>query len=264
MFEVFRQLRWHDLLDILIVAYLIYRVLLIIRGTRAVQMIIGIFLLLLAYLVSDRLQLNTLYWIVQSFWAEIVLALVIIFQPEIRKALARMGQTTLFKNLTPAAEIKSIDEIVRASVSLANRKIGALIVLERNVSLDEIVEIGTPLDARVSRELILSIFHPSSPIHDGAIIVRGERIIAAGCFLPITFRTDISRTLGTRHRAALGLTEESDAIVIVVSEETGKISVAHHGRLESNMDMNGLLQFFTKVFAERESYVMEKVNEKSF
>ncbi len=256
--EAFRYIRWQDILDILIVAFVIYRLLLLIKGTRAVQMIIGLLILLAAFFLSDYLQLHTMYWIIQSFWAQVVLALIILFQPEIRKALARMGQPPFLPNLAPASEMKSVDEIVRAAVTMANRKIGALIVLERDISLNELVEIGTHLDARVSKELLLSIFHPSSPIHDGAVIIRGDRVVAAGCFLPITFRADISRSLGTRHRAALGLTEESDAVVVVVSEETGMISVAEYGRLESPMDMGSLMDYLTRVFTERKTERRQK------
>ncbi len=253
MKELLRHLRWQDILDILIVAFVVYRVLLLIKGTRAIQMIVGLLVLLGVFFLSDLLQLHTLYWIIQSFWAQVVLALIIIFQPEIRKALARMGQPPFMPTLAPASEMKSVDEIVRAAITMANRKIGALIVLERDMALNELVEIGTPLDARVSKELLLSIFHPSSPIHDGAVVIRGERVVAAGCFLPITFRSDISRSLGTRHRAALGLTEESDAVVVVVSEETGMISVAEYGRLQGPMDMATLMDYLTRVFTERKA-----------
>lgn len=248
---MFKYFRWQDILDILIVAYIIYRVLLLIKGTRAVQMIVGIVLIFLVFLVADLLKLHTLYWIIQSLWAQVVLALIILFQPEIRRALARMGQTPILPTLTTASEAKSFDEIVRAAISLANKKIGALIVLERENPLTELVEVGTPLDAKVTKELLLSIFHPTSPIHDGAVVIRGDRVVAAGCFLPISLRSDLSKNLGTRHRAAIGLTEESDAIVIVVSEETGLISVAESGRLETPMDMGTLMDYLTEAFSQK-------------
>ncbi len=251
MLEIIRHIRWQDALDILIVAFIIYRLLLIIKGTRAVQMLMGLGILLVVLLLSDFLKLHTLYWIIQSFWAQVVLALIILFQPEIRKALAHMGETPFLQPLASASELKSFDEIVRATISLANRKIGALIVIERDISLNDFVEIGTPLEARVTKEILLSIFHPTSPIHDGAVIIREERIIAAGCFLPITLRTDINRALGTRHRAALAITEETDAVVIIVSEETGTVSVAFDGKLEGPMDMGSLRDFLTEVFTEK-------------
>ncbi len=251
MIEIVRHIRWQDILDILIVAIVLYRLLLLIKGTRAVQMLIGLGLLLIALFLSDYLKLHTMYWIIQSFWAQVVLALIILFQPEIRKALARMGETPFLPAITSASEFKSIDELVRAAVSLGNRKIGALMVIERDISLKDFVEIGTPVDAKVSREILLSIFHPASPIHDGAVIIRGNRILAAGCFLPLTLRQDLDRSMGTRHRAALGITEETDAAVVIVSEETGMLSLAVDGAIESPLDMGTLRDMLTDMFAEK-------------
>jgi len=246
--EVLRLIRWQDVIDILIVTVVIYRVLLIIKGTKAAQMLIGLGVLSLAFLISRYLNLYTLDWLIQSFWAQIVLALIILFQPEIRKALAQVGETRFIPSFTSAEELRSIEEIVRTSVALANRKIGALIAIERDTSLKEFTEMGTPLDAKVSHELLLSIFHPASPIHDGAVIIKDNRIIAAGCFLPLSLSSDVSRDLGTRHRAALGLSEETDAIVIIISEETGTISIAIEGRLQGDMDMGSLRKFLTEHF----------------
>ncbi len=251
MVEALRHLRWQDILDIIVVAIVLYRVLLIINGTRAVQMLIGLGVLLGAFFLSSYLKLHTMYWIIQSLWAQVVLALIILFQPEIRKALAQMGETSFLPSLTSASELKSLEEIVRATVALSSRKIGSLIVIERDTSLKDFIEIGTPLDAKVSKEILLSIFHPSSPMHDGAVIIRIDRIVAAGCFLPITFRTDISRSLGTRHRAAIGITEETDAVAITTSEETGMISFAVNGELETHMDMGHLRDILTDMFTER-------------
>jgi len=233
MEKFFDQLRWQDLIDILIVSFIIYKILILVKGTRAARMLIGVGVLLAISLLSRFLELYTLDWLIQSFWTQIVLVLIILFHPEIRKALAQMGETPFLHRFTSAGEMKSIEEIVKASQSMANRKIGALIVFEREVSLSEYVEIGVPLDAKVTKELLLSIFHPSSPIHDGAVIIKGNRIIAAGCFLPIKLGSGLSKTYGTRHRAAVGITEETDAIAVIVSEETGSISVAVNGELES-------------------------------
>lgn len=249
MIELLRQFRWQDLVDIVLMSIILYRLLLIIKGTKAVQMIIGLGVLLLASLLSRYFELYTVDWLIQSFWAQIVLAIIILFQPEIRRALAQMGETHLFKTLTSAEELKSLEEVVRAAVALANRKIGALIAIERNTLLGDFIEIGTPLDAKVSKEIILSIFHPTSPIHDGAVVIRGNRIIAAGCFLPITMGPDISKSLGTRHRAGLGLSEETDAVVLIVSEETGTISMAIGGKLETHLDMGTLRDVLTELFA---------------
>ena len=250
--EILRQHRWIlDVLDILIVSVIVYRLLLFIKGTKAAQMLIGLGVLLVASLLSRYLELYTLDWLVQSFWAQAVIVIIILFQPEIRRALAQMGEAQFLQTFTSAEELKSLEEIVRASVALANRKIGALIVIERDTSLKDFVEVGTPLDAKVSKELLMSIFHPTSPIHDGAVVIKGNRIIAAGCFLPITLSPEVSKALGTRHRAGLGLAEETDAVVIVVSEETGMISLAISGKLETNLDMGRLRNVLTDLFTTK-------------
>lgn len=252
MLEFLKQIRWQDLIDIVLMSIIIYRLLLIIKGTKAAHMLIGLGLLLGASFLSRYFELYTIDWLIQSFWAQIVIAIIILFQPEIRRALAQMGEAKIFKNLTSAEELKSLDEIVRATIALANRKIGALIAIERDTSLKDFVEMGTPLDAKVTREILLSIFHPTSPIHDGAVVIKGNRIIAAGCFLPITMGSDISKSLGTRHRAGLGLSEETDAVIIIVSEETGNISMAMHGKLETPLDMGTLRDTLTDIFTKKE------------
>jgi diadenylate cyclase len=249
MMEFLRHHRWIlDILDIGVVSLILYRLLLIIKGTKAAQMLIGLGILLLASLASRYLELFTIDWIVQSFFAQIVIAIIVLFQPEIRRALAHMGETQ-FLTFTKAEELKSLEEIVRAAISLANRKIGALIVIERDTSLKDFVEVGTFLDARVSKELLMSIFHPTSPIHDGAVIIKGNRIAAAGCFLPITLSSELSKSLGTRHRAGIGLTEETDAVALIVSEETGWISMSLDGKLETKLDMGTLRDMMTDIFA---------------
>ena len=249
--KILTLIRWQDILDILIVTVIIYRILLIIKGTKAVQMLIGIGVLFMALLFSQYLGLYTIDWIIQSLWAQIVLALIILFQPEIRKTLAQMGEACFFPSFASAEELRSLEEIVRGSVALANRKIGALIVIEKETRLKDLIEMGTQLDAKVTQELLLSVFQPTSPIHDGAVIIRGNRVIAAGCFLPITTRPYISKTLGTRHRAGIGLSEETDAVIIIVSEETGTISLAMNGKLESPFDLGTLRETLTEQFATR-------------
>ncbi|MEW6585816.1 MAG: diadenylate cyclase CdaA [Nitrospirota bacterium] len=251
MIEFLSQLRWQDLVDIILMSFILYRLLLIIKGTKAAHMLIGLGLLLAASFLSRHFELYTVDWLIQSFWGQIVIAIIILFQPEIRRALAQMGETRFLRTLTPAEELKSLDEIVKATVALANRKMGALIAIERETSLRDFVEIGTPLDAKVSREVLLSIFHPTSPIHDGAVVIKGNRIVAAGCFLPIAVSAEISKTMGTRHRAALGLSEETDAVVIIVSEETGHISMALKGKIETPLDMGTLRDILTKLFTEK-------------
>jgi diadenylate cyclase len=246
--EILSLIRWQDILDILIVTIIIYRALLIIKGTKAAQMLIGIGVLFLALIFSKYLGLYTIDWIIQSLWAQIVLALIILFQPEIRRTLAQMGEARFLPSFASAEELRSLEEIVKGAVALANRKIGALIVIEKETNLKEFIEMGTQLDAKVTRELLLSIFHPSSPIHDGAIIVRGNRVIAAGCFLPLTLSADISKTFGTRHRAGIGLTEDTDAVVIIVSEETGSVTTAIGNKIDKNVDMGSLRDFLTENF----------------
>lgn len=245
-------IRWQDIVDIIILALIIYRLLLFFKkGSKASRIIIGIIILLVGFLLSKTFGFYTVDWLFHNFWSQIVLALIIIFQPEIRKALAQMGGSPIF-GVTSAEEIKSIDEIVKAMVNLASRKIGALIVIEREVSLRDYIEIGIPLDAKVSKELLLSIFHPTSPIHDGAVIVRGNRIVAAGCFLPLALGAEIGKAYGTRHRAGIGLSEETDAVVIIVSEETGQISIAIKGELQTHLDLGTLRDILTELFSAKE------------
>jgi len=242
---------FNDTVDIGLTYYIFYRLLLIIKGTRAFQMLIGIGLIVLALIASRALEFYTLDWLIHSFWSQIVLAVVVVFQPEIRRTLAQVGERRFFKSLSPVEESKFIEETVKASVSMANKRIGALIVLERETDLSTIVEMGTELDAKVSKELLVSIFLPYSPIHDGAGIIRNGRIIAAGCFLPLTLSSNLSKALGTRHRAAVGLTEESDAVVVVVSEETGEISVVMDGVIERNVDAPTLRKMISDVFVKK-------------
>lgn len=251
--ELLRQIRWQDILDIVVVSIIFYRLLLMIKGTKAAQMLIGLGLLLGVSLLSGYLELYTVNWIIQSLWAQILIVLIVLFQPEIRRALAQMGEARFLKAFTSAEELKSLDEIVKAAVALANRKMGALMVIERETSLKDFVEMGTLLDAKVSKEILLSIFHTTSPIHDGAVVIRGNRIVAAGCFLPIALSTDLSKALGTRHRAGIGLTEETDAIALIVSEETGTISMAVGGKLDTAIDMESLRSRLTEIFTTVEA-----------
>jgi len=250
--EALGHYRWfNDTVDIALVYYLFYRLFIIIKGTRAFQMLIGIGLIVLVLIASQALEFYTLDWLIHSFWSQIVLAVVILFQPEIRRTLARVGQRPLFRTMSSIESSKFIEETVKAAVSMANKRIGALIVLERDTDLSTIVEMGTELDAKVSKEILVSIFLPYSPIHDGAAIIRSGRIIAAGCFLPLTLSSNISKALGTRHRAAVGLTEESDAVVVVVSEETGEISVVRSGEIEHNADAPALRKTLSDIFVKK-------------
>jgi uncharacterized protein (TIGR00159 family) len=232
-------LRVQDVIDILVIAYVIYRTIDLIRGTRAMQMLIGLAVVFVAFLASQYFELYTLNWLLDNFLSSIFLVIVVIFQDDIRRALTQVG-TQRFWGRRKWIEQEDLEEIVRAAVALASKRIGALIVLQREVGLDQYVEVGTRLDARVSKELIMSIFLPTSPIHDGAVIIHHGRIIAAGCFLPLTSNPHVSRSLGTRHRAAIGLTEETDAVVVVISEEEGAISLVREGRITRDVDAGTL------------------------
>ena len=250
--EALAHYRWfNDTVDIALVYYIFYRLLLLIKGTRAFQMLIGLGLMVLVLIASQFLEFYTLDWLIHSFWSQIVLAVVILFQPEIRRTLARVGERHLFRTLSPVEGSKFIEETVKAAVSMANKRIGALIVLERDTDLTTIVEMGIELDAKVTKEILVSIFLPYSPIHDGAAIIRNGRIIAAGCFLPLTLSSNLSKALGTRHRAAAGLTEEADAVVVVVSEETGEISVVMNGVIENSADAPTLRKTLSDLFIRK-------------
>lgn len=235
------SVRWEQaLLDIALVSLIVYRVLLLIRGTRAVQMLTGFGIILIVYYLSDRAQLHTVHTILFKFFNNLILILVIVFQEEIRKALTQVGRNPFFSASNTIEEIAVLEELCQAATQLAQQRIGALIVLERETGLKNYIEAGTILDARVSSDLIVSIFLPESPIHDGAMIIRSQRISSAGCLLPISRDPAVHKEFGTRHRAALGLTQETDAVVIVVSEERGEISVVHHGTVLRDLDTSRL------------------------
>ena len=234
--------RWRDALDILLVAALIYRVLTLFRGTRAVQITIGLGVAAGAAMGARALELTSLGWLLDHFWSFWVVALIVVFQPELRRALGWIGQGRVLQRLIgdAAQGARVANEVVRATESLASRRIGALIVLERATGLRQYAELGVALDALVSADLLMSVFLPYSPLHDGAVFIQGERVVAAGCFLPLSRNTQIGRALGTRHRAALGIAEETDAIALVASEETGRLSLAVAGRIEGVEDVDAL------------------------
>jgi diadenylate cyclase len=237
--------RWRDALDILLVALVIYRVFVMFRGTRAVQMMIGISTLAAASLLARQLELYSTEWLLDNLWSFWVIALVVLFQPELRRALTSLGQGRVGQALLGAAGEEGaqvLDEIGSAVESLSARRIGALLVVERSTGLRQYAELGVPLDAHVSADLLVSVFLPYSPLHDGAVFIQGTRIAAAGCFLPLSRNPQVGRALGTRHRAALGITEETDAIAIVVSEETGRISLAVEGQMDSPVEAASLRQ----------------------
>jgi diadenylate cyclase len=234
----FLQPSWRDLIEIAVVAYAIYRVLLLFQGRRAVQMVTGIVLLFAIYAAAWVLKLGMITYLLQLLFTYGAFALLVIFQPELRAALARLGQSRLTR-LFQRVDLGDVaDEIGEAVERLSRAGVGAIIAVERETGLDEYIESGSALQARISADLLATIFTPYSPLHDGAVVVRGGQVVGAGCILPLSQTPLNDRTLGTRHRAAIGLTEETDALVIVVSEETSAISIASHGRLWRNVSVS--------------------------
>jgi diadenylate cyclase len=238
MLELIQPIRWQDFLDIGIITFLVYRSLQIVRGSRAMQMIIGLAVILVAYVSSRALGLLTLSWILDNFLASIILVIVVIFQSDIRRALTQVGSAPLFAAAERAVQANDdiVDEVGQAAMALAEKNVGALIVIEREVGLNEYMEIGTRLDARVSRELVESVFLPHSPIHDGALVIQKGRVTAVRCLLPLGTNPNLRKTWGTRHRAALGVTEETDAVAVVVSEQEGSAALVVGGNVTENID----------------------------
>jgi len=224
-----------DTFDILIVTFGIYWLLMLIRGTRAVQILVGLTVLIAASLASEVFQLVTLRLILENFLSSAVLIFIVIFQNDIRRALAQVGRG-FFRKTSTRVELQSVEEIVRGSQELAKKRVGAILVIERETVLDDQIEAGTRIDAELTKDLLISIFQTHSPLHDGGVLIQQGRIAAAGCILPLTLRNDLPEGVGTRHRAAVGITEETDALVIVVSEETGAISVVLGGAMLTDLD----------------------------
>ena len=228
-----------DVVDITIVSLIIYELLKLIRGTHAVQMGLGITVLVGMFYLSRGFQLETLNWLIRNVVGYVVFAAIVLMQGDIRRALVHIGRAPFFQVFRrldrPTADDDVIEELMVAATSLAAKRTGALIVVERSIGLRNYIESGIPLDARLTYDLLVSIFQPTSPLHDGAVIVQGDRVAAAACFLPLTINPRLSRELGSRHRAALGVTEENDAVAIIVSEETGVISLAINGEIERSL-----------------------------
>ena len=220
-----------DITDILIVSFIIYKTFLLIKGTRAIQLILGLVIVIFMFSLAEKIGLFTLGWIFNNFVGSIIFVIVVIFQQDIRRLLIALGRSPFFKRITYVQETLFYDELVNACVVMSKRKIGALIAIEKEVGLEEFMEIGVRLDAEVNTELIVSMFQHNSPLHDGAMIIREGRIRAAGCVLPLTSSNEIDKDFGTRHRAGIGITEVTDAISIIVSEEKGTISYAYRGEI---------------------------------
>lgn len=247
----FYGMQGSDAIDVLILTWIFYRTFLLLRGTRAFQVLIGLLFLGGLYVVSERMELYALRWLLDKFFVYIVLAVLILFQNDIRRALARAGGrfSQTFRGIS---ETFAYEEVVRTAFALASRRIGALIVIERNASLAHLVEAGHELDARVSQELLMSLFHPSSPLHDGAVVLQKGRLAAAKVFLPLSLAKDMARYFGTRHRAALGLSEETDAVVVTVSEERGVVSLVLSGAITQVADTNELRELLQEILSPRD------------
>jgi diadenylate cyclase len=231
---------WWDIIDITIVSIVVYEVLKLIRGTHAVQMAMGIALLVGMFYLSRGLQLETLNWLIRNVVGYLVFAAIVLMQADIRRALGMIGRAPFFRVFRrldrSETDDDTIEELVVALRTLASKRIGAIVVLERSIGLRNYIESGIPLDAKLTYDLLVSIFQEKSPLHDGAVIVQGDRVAAAACFLPLTINPRLSRELGSRHRAALGVTEENDSIAMVVSEETGVISLVMDGAIERSVE----------------------------
>ena len=250
MKEALDQFNLWAVIDIGIITFIIYNVILLIKGTRAAQMLTGILIVFGAFLFSSVVPLTTVNWVMNKFYSSFLLIVIVLFQDELRNALSKIGKNPLTTTEDQrTSSFKIIDEIARAAASLANTKTGALIVIEREIILKRYIDIGIPVDALVSNELIRSIFQPNSPIHDGAIIIQQSRISAAGCFLPLTKSNNLDLEMGTRHRAAVGISEETDAVVILVSEEKGAVSIISDGSIQNISGGDQLKKQLKKYFA---------------
>jgi diadenylate cyclase len=247
-----------DVIDIMIVSVIVYEVLKLIRGTHAVQMAMGIALLVGLFYVSRGAQLETLNWLIRNVVGYVVFAAIVLMQGDIRRALVHIGRAPFFRLFRrfdrPVSDDDTVQELVTAATTLSARRTGALIVAERSIGLRNYIESGIPLDARLTYDLLVSIFQSTSPLHDGAVIVQGDRVAAAACFLPLTVNPRLSRELGSRHRAAIGVTEENDAIAIVVSEESGVISLVMNGDIERNVGPDLLRQRLASLILKRRTF----------
>ncbi len=237
-----------DVLDIIAISFILYKTYFFIRGTRAAQMAVGLIVILIMSVLAPLFNMSGMTWLFQNLKTIWLIAFVVVFQPELRRMLIYLGQTRLVRLLVKTGYSRVIEEVVKAATELSKRGYGGLIVMVKETGIKSITESAVMLNAEVSMPLIISIFNPRSPLHDGAIIIRDELVEAANCILPLSQNQDIDKSLGTRHRAALGLSEESDALIVVVSEETGQISIAHKGVLIRDLDAELLQEMLTREF----------------
>jgi len=263
MAELFEQFSFWSIIDILIIATILYNLLVLMRGTRAMQMISGLAIIFgTIFVFTQFYPLNTLKWMMNKLYPSFIVVLVVLFQDDIRRVLSGMGKKSFLASGENISSKALLDEITRAASALAAQRIGALITIERNIILSRYVEVGILLDARVSKELLQAIFHPTSPIHDGSIIIQQGRISAAGCFLPLTRNDDVDPNLGTRHRAAIGITQETDALVVLVSEEGASIALVVDGKVSRGLSPKELRKALRNLLSAGSSTAEKKVSSK--
>ena len=263
VWNVFNRPTVADLLDFFIVAYLLYKLLMLTKDTRASAVLKGFVMLIAVSWISDLLGLTALSWVLQNVVSNGAVVLVILFQPELRKALEQIGRGAIRERAAGGESARIVSEITHCMLNLSRRRVGALIVIEQRIGLKDVIETGTSLQSEISSALLENIFEPNTPLHDGAVVIRGDRIMAAACILTLSEGKGISRELGTRHRAAIGITETTDAIALIVSEETGIISMAREGRLTRHLDRAGLEQVLTSLYQPKENGLLSSLMEKT-
>ncbi len=235
---ILSHLRWQDCFDIFLVWIIIYRILILIRRTGTVQMLSGLGIIAITYILSIWFELYTLNWLLEKFFSNLFVIVVVLFQGEIRRALAHIGSHPFFSDVSETMETHMVENIIKGLITISEKGYGGLIVIEKEILVDYYIETGTEINSQISAEVIQSIFHPQAPMHDGAMLIRNGKIFSAGSFLPLSKNPALDKNLGTRHRAAIGLTEETDALVIVISEETKAISLVSTGHLRPNVEIN--------------------------
>lgn len=245
---IVQHLRVQDGIDMLLVWMVVYRILVLIKRTGTIQMLSGLGVLAIGYILSIWLELFTFNWILEKFFSNLFVIVVVLFQAEIRRALAHIGSNPFFSDVSTVQETQVIEEIAKGVILTAHKGFGALVVVEREIVIDYHIEFGTEMDSKVSAELLASIFHPESPMHDGAVLIRNGKIHSAGCFLPLSKNPALDKNLGTRHRAAIGLTEETDALVFVVSEENKSIGIVQGGHLSPNVELGDIRKALYETF----------------
>ncbi|MBS5359482.1 diadenylate cyclase CdaA [Finegoldia magna] len=261
-FNMINTLRFLDIIDIVIVAVCIYKLYMMIKETRAEQLVKGLVIIFIFVKISDSLKLYTVNWVLENMMTALAIMIIVVFQPELRKILETIGRSNIltksFADIRGEKVDKCVEEIVHAVFSLSRQRIGALIIFERSTGLGDVVETGTVLNSAISSELLINIFIPNTPLHDGAVVIKNDTIKAAACFLPLSTEQSISKELGTRHRAAIGMSEKSDCLALIVSEETGGISIAEHGKINRYVDEPTLTKILTKLYNDQDSYIFNR------